>query len=153
MIFVLVKQNGESALAYKNFNIIICFILCELATMSPFGWHPPHLVDNTDTLSEGLALTRDKSFLRKRAQNGPKSGFFQFTGKLIFTYWIWSLMEIYIIGCVPTQIPYLEKFLFLRYGPKCSQPIRLQYFLINHISRRNQWNSLDFCMLIQIYIN
>ena len=26
--------------------------------MSPFGWHPLHLVGNTDTLSEGPALTR-----------------------------------------------------------------------------------------------
>ena len=31
--------------------IIVCFILFELATMSPLGWHPPHLVDNTDTVS------------------------------------------------------------------------------------------------------
>ena len=30
--------------------IIICFILCELETMSSFGSHPPHLVDNADTL-------------------------------------------------------------------------------------------------------
>ena len=44
-------------------------------------------------------------------------------------------MKIYIIYCVPTEIPYLGKFLFLKYGPKCSQPIRLQDFLINHISR------------------
>ena len=28
-----------------------------------------------------------------------------------------------------------ENFWFLRYGPKCSQPIRLQDFLNNHISR------------------
>ena len=27
--------------------------------MSSFGWHPPHLVDNTDILSGGPALTRD----------------------------------------------------------------------------------------------
>ena len=44
--------------------------------------------------------------------------------------------------CVPAQIPYLEKYLFLRYGPKCSQSIRLQDFLINLISRTNQWNFL-----------
>ena len=43
--------------------------------------------------------------------------------------------------------------MFLRYGPKCSQPLRLQDFLINHISRTNKWNSLICCMLIQIYIN
>ena len=31
----------------------VSFTLCELATMSPLGWHPPHLVDNTDTLYLG----------------------------------------------------------------------------------------------------
>ena len=35
-------------------------------------------------------------------------------------------MKIYVIFCVPAQIPNMGKFLFLRYGPKCSQPIRLQ---------------------------
>ena len=59
----------------------------------------------------------------------------------------------YIICCVPAQIPYFGKFCFLRYGPKCSQPIRLQDFLINHISRTNHWSSLIFCVLIQIHIN
>ena len=51
------------------------------------------------------------------------------------------------------KIPYLEKLLFLRYVLKSSQPIRFQDFLINHISRTNHWNSLFFCMLIQIDIN
>ena len=36
-----------------------------------------------------------------------------------------SITKIYIICCVPAQT-YLGKFLILRYGPKCSQPIRLQ---------------------------
>ena len=34
---------------------------------------------------------------------------------LIF-YWICTIMKIYIIWCVPEQIPYLGNFLFLRYG-------------------------------------
>ena len=59
-------------------------------------------------------------------------------------YWICSVTKIYIICCVPTQISYLGKFCFLRYGPKCPQPIRLQDILINHIYRTNQWNSLIF---------
>ena len=48
-------------------------------------------------------------------------------------------MIISIICCFRPQIPYLRKFLFLTYGPKYSQPIKLQDFLINHISRTNQW--------------
>ena len=68
-------------------------------------------------------------------------------------YWIWPAMKIYIICCVPAQIPYLGKFWFLRYRPKFSQPIRQQDFLINHISRTNQWISLILRMLIQISVN
>ena len=33
--------------------VIVCFILYELASMSFLGWHPPHLMDNTDTLYLG----------------------------------------------------------------------------------------------------
>ena len=90
----------------------------------------------------------------KRPKMGQKHGFFNLLKNLVINfYWIWSIMEIYITCCVPAQIPYLGKVLILRYRPKCFQPIRLQNFLINHISRTNQWNSLIFCMLIQIYIN
>ena len=60
-------------------------------------------------------------------------------------------MNVYITSNVPVQIPYLGKFLFLGLGPKCSQPIRLQDFLINDISRTNKSNNLIFCMLIQIH--
>ena len=89
----------------------------------------------------------------------PKLGkwaknFFNLLENLVINfYWIWSIMKIYIICCVPAQIPYLGKFFVLEIWPKCSQPIRLQDFLINHISRINWWNSLIFCLLIQIYIN
>ena len=90
--------------------------------------------------------------IRKRDQNGPV--FIKLLENLVINfYWIWSIMKIYIICCVPAQIPFLEKFSFLRYGPKCYKPIRLQDFLINHISRTNQWSSLIFCMLIRIHIN
>ena len=84
---------------------------------------------------------------------GQKQGFLNLLKDLVITfYWIYSIMRTYIICNVPVQIPYFGKYLFLKYEPKCSQPIRLQDFLINHISRTNQWNSLIFCMLIQIHI-
>ena len=38
----------------------------------------------------------------------------------------------YLNSCMPGQISYLQKFWFLRYGPKYSWPIRLRDFLINH---------------------
>ena len=37
----------------------------------------------------------------------------------------------YCNSCMLEQISYLGKFWFLRYGPKCSWPIRLQDFSIN----------------------
>ena len=57
---------------------------------------------------------------------------------VIIFYWICSIMKIYIICSVTAQILYLGKYLFLKYEPSCSQPFRLQDFLINHISRTNQ---------------
>ena len=77
--------------------------------------------------------------LWKWTKNGPKTFFFFNLLKnfVINFYWICSVIKIYFICCVPVQIPYLGKFLFLRYRPKCSEPIRLQDFLINHISIAN----------------
>ena len=74
-------------------------------------------------------------------QNREKwtTDFFEFIEKFGHEFLLnFSIMKSYISCCVPAQIPYLGKFLFLRYGPKCCQPIRLQYLLINHISRTNQ---------------
>ena len=94
-------------------------------------------------------IFREIFFCPQNWENGPKMGQKQgFLNLLeyfdINFYWIWSIMKIYIIYFVPAQIPYFGKFLILRYGPRCSQPVRLQDFLINHISRTNQWNSLIF---------
>ena len=75
---------------------------------------------------------------------GQKQGFLNLLKNLVINfYWVY-LMKVYIICCVPAQIPYLGKFLFLRCGPKCSQPIRLQHFLVNHIFRTIPWNSVFF---------
>ena len=84
---------------------------------------------------------------------GPKQGFLNLLkNSIINFYWICSIMKIYLIYCVPVQMQNLGKFLFLRYVPKCSQPMRLQGFLINHIFRTNHQNSLIFFLLIQIHI-
>ena len=53
-------------------------------------------------------------------------------------------MKVYATCCVPVQVPYLGKIWFLRYRPKCSQPIRSQQFYISHISKMNLLNSLIF---------
>ena len=88
----------------------------------------------------------EETFLLPKLRKWTKNSFWIYWKNLFYN-------ENYIICCVPAHIPYLGKFLFLRYGPKWYQPIRLLDFLINHIFRSNPWNSLIFCMLIQIYIN
>ena len=61
-----------------------------------------------------------------------------FLSLVINFYWICSIMKIYIICCVPGQVSYLGKFLFLRYGPKCSQPIA-GGFLIKKLTLSQEW--------------
>ena len=46
--------------------------------------------------------------------------------------------------CVPAQIPYLLKFLFLRYGQNLLSQSDRRILLINNISRTNQWHSVIF---------
>ena len=52
IVFFLPAKN-ENCLVNRSTIIIIFLILYKLATMSPFGWHPPNLVDNTDALYMG----------------------------------------------------------------------------------------------------
>ena len=62
-------------------------------------------------------------------KNSPKTGFLNLQKNLVINFpRICSIMKIYIIYCVPVQIFYLRKMLFLRYRPKCSQPFKLQDF-------------------------
>ena len=100
----------------------------------------------------------EKIFWPQNWENGPKMGqkmgFLNILKNFVITFcWICSIMKIYIIYYLPEQIPYLGKLWFPRYGPKCSQPIRLQDVLIEHIFRTNQWNSLIFFIVIKIHIN
>ena len=100
-----------------------------------------------ETLVNELALL-ENFFYPINWRIGPKIGQNSIFLNLKRNY---SVMKISIICCVFAQILYLRKTLFPRYRPKCSQPIRLQDFLINYFSRTNWWNSLVFCMLIQIH--
>ena len=69
------KLKSELALAYERYagGILIvilieilndyCFILYQLATMSPLGWHPPHLMYNTYTPYLGTTIDNSVGFL------------------------------------------------------------------------------------------
>ena len=58
----------------------------------------------------------------KWTKNGTKTGFFEFIEKFGNQFLLNMLYNenLYILCCVPSQIPYLGKFSFLRYEPKCS---------------------------------
>ena len=92
--------------------------------------------------------------LGKWTKNRPKTRFFEFIKK--FGNWfrlnLFYNENLYYLLCSYTNPIFGKKF-FLRYGPKCYQPIRLREFLVNHISWAIYWNSLIFCMLIQVHIN
>ena len=80
----------------------------------------------------------EQDFLKKiicpeNWENGPKMGQKQDLLNLLK-----NLVINFFFIFVPAQISYLGKILFLRYGQKFSQPIRLQGFLIKLISRANQ---------------
>ena len=72
-------------------------------------------------------------------ENRPSPGFFECKRKFSFFFsvlyffinLVYNESLYYCNSCMLEQISYLGKFWFLRYGPKCSWPIRLQDFSIN----------------------
>ena len=85
------------------------------------------------------------NFWPKRGEIGPKILFFFNLSKnlVINFFWVYSLRKVYIICCVPAQIPYLGKIWFL----KDSWPIRMSNFYINHVSKAKSWKNLIFLHL------
>ena len=61
-------------------------------------------------------------------------------------------METNIIVNLPPPIPYLAKFWFSSYGPKCCQPIKLQDSLKYYISRKKWIMKFIFDMHISIEV-
>ena len=78
-------------------------------------------------------------FCLPNSKNWPSLGFFECIGKFSFFFsvlyffinLVYNESLYYCNSCMLEQISYLGKFWFLRYGPKCSWPIRLQDFSIN----------------------
>ena len=76
----------------------------------------------------------------QNGENRPSLRFFECIGKFNFfsQFFIFFLNLVYNESlwycncCMLEQISYLGKFWFLMYGPKCSWPIKLLDFSINH---------------------
>ena len=76
-------------------------------------------------------------------ENGPKmdqkQGFFEFIEKFGHLILLNLFYNENLLFAVSLHKPHIcEKSFSWGYGPKCSQPIRLQDSLINHISRANE---------------
>ena len=59
-------------------------------------------------------------------------------------------METNVVADISPPIPYLEKFWFSSYGPKCCQPIKLQDSLKCNISRKKWMMKSIFGLQINI---
>ena len=78
-------------------------------------------------------IVRDRARFSRKIFFDPKMGQKQCFLNLLENWVInfsrtWSIKKFYNICCILVQILYLWKFWFLRYGPKCTWQIRLQYF-------------------------
>ena len=78
--------------------------------------------------------------IEKRPKTGPFEDIENFCHKFLLN--LFCSEHVYYLLCSCTSAIFGKNI--LRYGPKCPQPIRLQDFFINHISRTNHWNSLIF---------
>ena len=81
-----------------------------------------------EVLHDNLIFSKNL-FCSKNWGNGSKIGFLNLKKNLVINFhWICSIMNMFIICCVPAQILCLGKILFLRCRPKYSQPIKLHNF-------------------------
>ena len=100
-----------------------------------WNWH-----NDTSELKEKLIWTEFREKLFHSLEVGkmdPKwTNNYVFFLRLFSFSWKISKMKYTVIYISP-QIPCLVKFWFLSYGPKCSQPVRLQNSFKYIISRKN----------------
>ena len=77
-----------------------------------------------ETLMELCVTARffGKTFFAPKVWEMDQKRFFGFKENFVIKfYWIFSIMKIFIVCCVPAQFIYLGKNLFVRYRPKCCQ--------------------------------
>lgn len=75
-----------------------------------------------------LDLLRQKNVCPSNSENEPKNvQKMTLLKNLVIKFLsVLSIIKVYPNCYIPAKVPYLEKMWFLRYGPKCSEPIRFQ---------------------------
>ena len=98
-------------------------------------------------------------FWPRNGEIRPSLGYFECVGK--FSFFLNSLIFLNLVHneilyhcncCMLEKISYLGKFWFLRYGSKCSWPIRLRGFLIIHGTLKlavshKEINEMNWCLV------
>ena len=104
-----------------SFCLSVRFLGIASLVFSKF-WHDAR--NSCEVVRDTTGFSRKIFFpqkLGKWTKMGQKQGLLNILKNFVINfYWVFSIMKIYIICCFPAQIPYLEKFWFLRYGPKYS---------------------------------
>ena len=112
--------------AFLSFRLSGHFLWIVSLTFCKF-WHGAR--NSYEVVRDRAWFSRKIFFVPKMGELGQKQGFLNLLKNwVIIFFWIWSIKKFYNIYCILAQIPYLGKFWFLRYRPKCSWPVRLQYF-------------------------
>ena len=110
-----------------------------------------HSVRRPCVVVRSKAIFLKKSFCPQNWENGPKSGFFEFIGKI--SHFFLNLVykeNLYLLYCCTN--PILAKNLISEIWAECSWPIRLHFKLTISLEQK-QWKSLIFCMLMQVHRN
>ena len=95
------------------YHLSECFLEMVSLDFSEF-WHGAR--NPYEVVHDDLILW-ETFFCPKYLGNGPKIGLFEFNEKFIISFHrICSVMKFFVICCVPKQILFWGKILFLRYG-------------------------------------
>ena len=147
--FILVIYSNATQLTYSLIWLLVMarmviWIRSVRPSVQKFSWNflvfsgTPHGVRGPCGVVYDRARFFEKMFYPQNGENRPSPGFFECIGKFSFfsvLYFFISLVYneslYYCNCCMLEQISYSWKFWFLKYGSKCSWPIRLQDFSIN----------------------
>ena len=115
-------------------------------------WHPAR--NPYEVVRDRGGFSGNFFVFRKWTKNRPKTRFLKFLKNLVIIfYWICSIMKIDLFAVFLHKFHVWENFCSWDIGLNVLSQSDCRIFLINHISKTNQWNSVIFCMSIQIHVN
>ena len=100
-----------------------------------------------------FCMAEQKNFSPKIGNMSQEQSFLNLLQNLVINFYrISSIMKMYIICCVPAQIPIFEKIFVLELWAKMFPASQIAS-MFNQPYHQNESVKLIFCMLTQIHIN